>query len=183
VLCVVDGSKGIRKAVEGVFGGYVLIQRCQWNKRENVVSYLSKEQQEVFRKRLQRAYERPTYARAKEALMKVKKELSHINESAVRSLEEGLEETLTLHRLGLFEKLGTSLKTTNCIESLMALIGQMTDKVDYWRNSNQKQRWLVAALLDIEPHLNSIKGYKYLPALRVAIQRALGITTKEVVVA
>ena len=107
--------------------------------------------------------------------MKVGRELKPINESAVGSLEEGLEETLTLHRLGLFEELGKSLKTTNCIESLMALIGQKTDKVDYWKNSNQKQRWLATALLDIEPRLNRIKGYKYLPELRIAIQRELGI--------
>jgi transposase-like protein len=84
-----------------------------------------------------------SYEGAKRALQRVKKELSFVNESAVRSLEEGLEQTLTLHRLGLFEKVGKSLKTTNSIESIMALIGQKTDKVDHWRNSNQKQRcWL-----------------------------------------
>ena len=68
--------------------------------------------------------------------MRVKKELSLLNESAVRSLEEGVEQTLAPHRSGLFEKLGSSLKTSNTIESLMALIGQRTDKVDYWRSSN-----------------------------------------------
>jgi transposase-like protein len=175
LLCILDGSKGIRKAVEEVFGGYSLIQRCQWHKRENVVSYLPKDHQDRFREALQRAYESPSYKDAKEGLAKVGRELKPINESAVGSLEEGLEETLTLHRLGLFEELGKSLKTTNCIESLMALIGQKTDKVDYWKNSNQKQRWLATALLDIEPRLNKIKGYKYLPELRIAIQRELGI--------
>jgi len=90
---------------------------------------------------------------------------------------------LTLHKLGLFEKLGKTLKTTNCIESVMALIGQRTDKVDYWRNSNQKQRWLATALLDMEPRLNRIRGYKHLPGLRLAIQRELGIKAKEVVAA
>ena len=90
---------------------------------------------------------------------------------------------MTLHRLGLFEKLAKSLKTSNCIESIMALISQKTDKVDYWRNSNQKQRWLATALLDIEPRLNRIRGYKYLPELRVAIQMDLGILGKEVVAA
>ena len=180
MLWIMDGSKGIRKAVEKVFGRYVFIQRCQWHKRENVVGYLPKGKQATFRRKLQKAYEEPTYKGAKEALGKVKQELSLINESAVRSLEEGLEETLTLHRLGLFEKLGKSLKTTNCIESIMALIGQRTDKVDYWKNSNQKQRWLATALLDIEPRLNRIKGYKYLHELRVAIQRELGIKKEEV---
>lgn len=86
-------------------------------------------------------------------------------------MDEGLEETLTRHRLGLFRELGISFKTTNCIESLMALIGQKTDKVDYWRNNDQKHRWLGAALLDIEPRLRKAKGYRYLPQLRVAIQK------------
>lgn len=90
-------------------------------------------------------------------------EFSLVNESAVRSLEEQLEQTLTLHRLGLFEKLGRSLKTTNTIESVMTLIGQRTDKVDYWRNSNQKQRWLATTLLDIEPRLNRIRGIQAPP--------------------
>jgi putative transposase len=179
LLCVMDGSKGIRKAVEEVFGSSALIQRCQWHKRENVVDYLPKGRKAHFRRLLQNAYEQSTYEAAKGALMRVKKELSLINESAVRSLEEGLEETLTLHRLGLFGKLGRSLKTSNTIESLMSLIGQRTDKVDYWRNSNQKQRWLAIALLDIEPRLNRIRGYRYLPELRAAIQRELGIRANE----
>ena len=144
-----------------------------------MLSYLVKEHQETFRRKLQRAYQEPTYEKAKAALMKVKKELSLINESAVRSLEEGLEETLTLHRLGLFEKLGKSLKTSNSIESVMSLIEQRTQKVDYWKNSNQKQRWLATALLEIEPRLNRIRGYRYLPELRTAIQRELRIISKQ----
>ena len=111
---------------------------------------------------LGRPYRRPMRSllnnEAKEALKRVKEELSFINESAVKSLEEGLEETLTLHRLGLFKELGKSLRTTNCIESLMSLIGQKTDRVDWWRNSNQKQRWLAVALLDIEPRLKQSSG-------------------------
>ena len=91
-------------------------------------------------------------------MAKVGRELEPINESAVRSLEEGLEETLTLHRLGLFEELGKSLKTTNCIESLMALIGQKTDKVDYWKNSNQKQRWLATALFGYRTQVEQNQG-------------------------
>jgi len=69
--------------------------------------------------------------------------------------------------------LGISFKTTNCIESLMALIGQKTNKVDYWKNSDQKHRWLAAVLLDIEPRLRKVKGYRYLPQLRIAIQKEM----------
>jgi len=103
-----------------VFGKYALVQRCQWHKRENVVSYLPKSRQQEVRKDLQRAYEETTYDEAKARLKKIRHELSLINESAARSLDEGLEETLTLHRLGLFKELGKSLKTTNCLESIMA---------------------------------------------------------------
>jgi len=173
LLCVIDGSKGLRKAIYGVFGKRALIQRCQWHKRENVVGYLPKSMQAGMRRKLQQAYQEPTYERAREKLSKIRKELQLINQSAVNSLDEGLEETLTLHRLGLFRELGISFKTTNCIESLMALIGQKTNKVDYWKNSGQKHRWLAAALLDIEPRLRKVKGYRYLPQLRTAIQKEI----------
>lgn len=173
LLCVVDGSKGLRKAICGVFVNKVLVQRCQWHKRENVVRYLPKSMQASMRRKLQEAYQECTYEKVKERLSKIRKELQLINQSAVSSLDEGMEETLTLHRLGLFRELGISFKTTNCIESLMALVGQRTDKVDYWRNSDQKHRWLAAALLDIEPRLRKVKGYRYLPQLRAAIQREM----------
>ena len=173
LLCVIDGSKGLRSAIKKVLADKALILRCQWHKRENVVSYLPKSHQATWRKKLQQAYEKPTYEKAKAALNRLKGELKLLNESAVRSLEEGLEETLTLHRLGLFEQLGISLKTTNCIESLMSLVGQYTDKVDYWKNSSQKQRWVATALLEIEPRLRKIKGYRYLPSLRHALKQEL----------
>jgi len=173
LLCVIDGAKGLRKAVYEVFGVRALVQRCQWHKRENVVSYLPKGIQASWRRKLQEAYEEPTYERAKEKLLKIRKELQLINRSAVNSLDEGFEETLTLHRLGLFQELGISFKTTNCIESLMALIGEKTNKVDYWRNSDQKHRWLAAALLDIAPRLRRIKSYRYLPQLRKALQKEI----------
>jgi transposase-like protein len=169
LLCVLDGSKGMHKAVWSVLGSEVAIQRCQWHKRKNVLEYLPKAQQDLFRQKLQRAYEQPEYAQAKGALQRVRRELQGINESAVRSLDEGLEETLTLHRLGVFLSLGVSLKTTNCLESLLAQVGQWTDKVDRWQNSSQKQRWVASALLEIEPRLRRIRGYRYLPQLRAAL--------------
>jgi len=173
LLCIIDGSKGLRKALYDVFGSKIWVQRCQWHKRENVIGYLPKGMQGSMRRRLQEAYEEPTYEKAKEKLLKIRKELQQINRSAVNSLDEGFEEALTLQRLGLFQELGISLKTTNSMESLMALIGQKTNKVDYWRNSDQKHRWLAAALLDIEPRLRKVKGYQYLPKLRAAIQREI----------
>ena len=96
LLCVIDGAKGLRRAIQTVFGAQALVQRCQWHKRENVVRYLPKTQQAAWRRRLQQAYERPTYAEARAALGRLRQELRGLNVSAVASLDEGLEETLTL---------------------------------------------------------------------------------------
>lgn len=171
LLCVIDGAKGLPKALQTVFGRQAVVQRCQWHKRENVVRYLPKTQQATWRRRLQQAYERSTYAEAKAALLRLRQELRPVNLSAVTSLDEGVEETLTLHRLGLFGTLGRSLKTTNCLESLNAQLGQITDKVDRWHTSEQKHRWVASALLAIEPRLRRIKGYRHLPQLQAALQR------------
>ena len=94
-----------------------------------------------------------------------------INENAVASLEEGLEETLTLHKLGLFVKLGESFKTTNCIENVNRLLGTHTDRVDRWQNSNQRQRWVATAMLEIEPRLRTVKGHKFLIELRISMKK------------
>lgn len=173
LLCIIDGAKGLRKAVDKAFGNQAAVQRCQWHKRENVVRYLPAGEQTTFRRKLQTAYEQPTYAKAKAALSRVRSELTRLNASAVNSLDEGLEETLTLHRLGLFKELGRSFKTTNCLENLNALVAQRTDKVDCWRNSDQKQRWLATTLLDIEPRLRLVCGYKQMIRLRTALQMNL----------
>jgi hypothetical protein len=149
------------------------VQRCQWHKRENVVAYLPEGHRGPWRRKLQAAYQQPTYAEAKAALLRLHQELRLLNESAARSLLEGLEETLTLHRLVVFPQLGLSLKTTNCLESLNSLVAQRVGKVDRWRTSDQKQRWLAASLLDIEPRLRRIKGFRALPLLRQALRTAV----------
>jgi len=178
-LAVVDGAKGLRAGIEKVFAGKVLIQRCQWHKRENVVSYLPRSEQKRWRGKLQRAYQRPTYEEAKRDLRALRGELYERNQSAVASLDEGFEETLTLHRLGVFALVGRSLKTTNVLESVNSQAERRCGRVDHWKNSSQKQRWLAAALLDIEPRLRRLLGYRHLPLLRAAIQKDLGITTPE----
>ena len=121
LLGVIDGSKGLRKAVDTVLGAKAAVQRCQWHKRENVVGYLPSSKQAMFRRKLQAAYDRSDYGPAKAALKTVREELGLLNRSAVASLDEGLEETLTLHRLGLAKQLGRSFRTTNCIENVNAL--------------------------------------------------------------
>ncbi len=173
ILFVVDGAKGLINAVRKSFGEYAEIQRCHWHKRENIVSYLPKGKKDEYRMKLNAAYEKPTYDEAKEELKRIRSDLKPINESAARSIDEGFEETLTLHRLGLFGKLGVSFKTANCIESVMSMVERKTNKVTYWKNSSQKIRWVATSLLDIEPRLRTVKGYKHLPMLRVALQNKI----------
>lgn len=175
ILVVIDGAKGLRVAVRKAFQKRSVVQRCMWHKRENVVSYLPKREQPSWRRRLQRAMDRPTYTEALSELEALHAELEEINQSAAASLREGLDELLTLHRLGLFAQLGRSFKTTNCLENVNSLVEERCEKVDYWKNSNQRQRWLATALVDTEPRLRRVMGMRHLPALRKALQRELKI--------
>jgi transposase-like protein len=160
-------------------GENALIARCQWHKRENVLKYLAKEKRDIFRRKLQSAYEQTSYELAKKALGAIRQELRLINESAVNSLDEGLEETLTLHRLGMFEKLGKSFKTTNCIENVNKSLELYTGRVTRWQNSDQRRRWVATALLEIEPRLNCVMGYEHLKDLRLVMKRFIARRKQE----
>jgi transposase-like protein len=175
ILVVSDGSKAIKKAIKEVFGQYHLHQRCQWHKREDIESYLSSEEEVIYRKKLQRAYREPEYDKAKEKLLNIRDELKQINISAARSLEEGLEETLTLHKLGLIEEFGASLGTTNCIESLNSQLGRYIRKVTKWQNSGQIFRWVACGLLESERRMKKIRNHKQLKKLREKIMLTLKI--------
>ena len=180
LLVVLDGSKGLRSAVTKALKGYVRVHRCQWHKRENVVSYLPEAERPRIRRKLQKAYDCDTYEEAKAALESLKPELKLMNQSAVTSLEEGLEETLTLHRLGMLPFLKRSFRTTNCIEALNSMTGELTRKVRRWNNSPQRHRWVAAALLDIEPRLRRVSGYKHLPLLRQALNKDLNLDNEQI---
>jgi transposase-like protein len=173
LLCVVDGAKGLFKAVREVFGEYAEVQRCQWHKRENVVSYLPEKDQSTYRRRLQQAYQKSSYEEAKSSLMEILAELERVNRSAANSLMEGMEETLTLHRLGLFEQLGKSLKTTNCIENLNSQLGKYIRRVKRWMDSDQRQRWVAMAMLEIEAKMRRIDHPEHLALLREALHQSI----------
>lgn len=175
LLVILDGAKGLYKAVMSVLQGYACVQRCQYHKRKNVESYLPKSAQDRIRRKMEAAYGKPTHEEAENALEALKPGLKLMNQSALTSLEEGLDETLTLHRLGLMPMLKDSFRTTNCIENVNSLIAQLTHNVRRWTNSSQRHRWAATALLDIQPRLQRVNGHKHLPMLRQAIQAELGI--------
>jgi transposase-like protein len=179
ILALVDGSKGLRKAIDETFGKYALVQRCQWHKRENVLSYLSQEHQEQYRGKLQRAYSEPDYKTASSKLKEIITELMKINRSAARSLEEGLEETLTIHRLGLVEQLGRSFTTTNLIENLNSQLKKYLGRVKRWMNSEMRSRWMAVALLQIEKRMRKVNNYEKLHLLRTSLKTELKIKQKK----
>ena len=143
---------------------------------KNVVSYLPKTDQKTWRTRLQRAYQETTYEAAKERLTSLHAELQQVNRKAARSLQEGLEDTLTLHRLGLFDELGKSLKTTNCIESLMGDVEEYeeyTRDVKRWHHSPQLHQWMALAVLEAENGFRRLDGYEDLPRLQAALKETI----------
>ena len=180
LLCVLDGAKGLSKAVKETFGQHCIIQRCQWHKRENVVSYLSENDAEFYRQKLQSAYREPTYEEAKSKLIEIENQLSKINRSAARSLHEGFEETLTIHKLGLAVEFGKSLTTTNSIENVNSKLARYLRKIKHWKSPDMLGRWIAMALIETETRLRRIHNYKKLHLLRKAIKTELKLNQSKV---
>ena len=159
LLIIIDGAKGITKGVRQVFGDTALIQRCQWHKRENVAGKTrNKAAAEQVRTRMNEAYAAPTYAQAKRALHTLEQDLEAEGHTrAAASLREGLEETLTLHRLDVQAPLRDSLRTTNIIESVNSLIAHHARNVKRWSNTDQRHRWMASICMVIEPQLTPIR--------------------------
>ena len=169
LLAVIDGAKGLRKAVDQTFGEKAVIQRCTWHKRENVVSYLKEKDQKYFRGKLQHAYSQPDYHLAKEELLKTGQELKKISISAYNSLMEGFEETLALQKLGLHD-FSRSFGTTNCIESLNSQIQKYTRKVKHWQTADQRLRWVAMAIMNAELRMNKVSNSKDLKKMTTKIK-------------
>ena len=169
LLVVIDGAKGLRKAVDQTFGEKAVIQRCTWHKRENVVSYLKEKDQKYFRGKLQHAYSQPDYHLAKEELLKTGQELKKISISAYNSLMEGFEETLALQKLGL-HYFSRSFGTTNCIESLNSQIQKYTRKVKHWQTADQRLRWVAMAIMNAELRMNKVSNSKDLKKMTTKIK-------------
>jgi transposase-like protein len=170
-LFVLDGAKALRKAVKKVFGEDTEIQRCQLHKRRNIKSYLPPEHQEAVDRRIRAAYAMGSYEEAKKSLKLTISYLERLNPSAARSLEEGLEETLTLHRLRVPDLLRKSLSSTNLIESPFSTTKDVCRRVKRWRSGEHVQRWAAALLLEAEKRFRRIKGYRELPILSAALDR------------
>ena len=172
-LNLIDGAKALRAGVRKHCGDNSPILRCQLHKRRNIVGHFSEEDQPGWDRRLANAYDLRSYREAKAALLRIQDELKHINPSAARSLEEGMEETLTLQRLKVPVELWKTLSSTNVIESAFSIVRVVCRNVKRWRPGNQIERWVGSGLLVAEKQFRRIDGYRALPGLLAALEADL----------
>ncbi len=171
MLAVVDGSKALRAGLRRYTGDRGLVQRCQLHKRRNVCGHFVDEKAAHWNRKLTQAYDLPDYASAKKALERIQRELTDTNPSAARSLAEGLEETLTLHRLNTPPELRRTLHSTNPIESAFSIVRVACRTVKRWRPGDHLERWVGSGLVVAERQFRRIVGYRALPALIAVCDR------------
>lgn len=170
-LFVIDGGKAIRAAVLSTFGTYAVIHRCREHKRRNVLDHLPQTERMFVSRKLNKAWSEPDAKRAEAQLRALAKHLETKHPGAAASLLEGLEETLTVTRLGLNGSLLDTFKSTNPIESMNSIARDVTGNVKRWKNGKMVVRWMAAGLLDAEKRFRRVKGYRDMPMLRVALRR------------
>jgi len=164
-LYVLDGGKALSAAVKKYAGEAAPVQRCEVHKRRNVLDHLTEEQKPMVAKKLNAAYALEDYAAAKLALTQLHRELMDLNPSAARSLGEGLEETLTVHRLKIPPQLRKTLACTNVIESAFSIVDRVCRNVKRWHDGDQRERWVGSGLLVAEKQFRRVQGHKQIPNL------------------
>src|SRR6476646_243232 len=164
-LYVLDGGKALTTAVKKHAGESAAIQRCQVHKRRNVLDHLTDEQKPGVAKKLNAAYALEDYGAAKQALNALHRELMDLNPSAARSLGEGLEETLTVHRLHVPPQLRKTLASTNVIESAFSIVERVCSNVKRWHPGDQRERWVGSGLLVAEKQFRRVQGHKQISIL------------------
>jgi len=169
-LYVLDGGKALHAAVRKYAGDSMPIQRCQVHKRRNVLDHLPDEHKAAVARKLNAAYALEDYAAAKQALDGLHHELMHLNPSAARSLGEGLEETLTVHRLHVPRQLRLTFASTNVIESAFAIVEKVCLNVKRWHGGDQRERWVGSGLLVAQKQFRRIKGCKQIPTFLTDLQ-------------
>ena len=168
-LFVIDGGKGIRKAIREVFGAWALVQRCQEHKRRNVLDHLPKGKRARVSKALRDAWKSESEAEARRLLRQLAKDLEPTHPGAAASLREGLDETLTVLSLGVKGSLARTLVSTNPIENLQGLLKQVVRNVKRWRGGSMALRWAVTGLMEAEKRFRRVKGYREMPQLLAAL--------------
>jgi transposase-like protein len=173
ILVVIDGGKGLRSAVNSAFGRLALVQRCQLHKRRNVIDHLPDHMHSFVAKKMERAYKMRDFGAAKRSLQDLAKTLDAQHPGAAASLREGLEETLTVVRLGLSPSLQRTLRSTNTIESMISIGRTTMRNVKRWRDAKMIERWTAAGMLEAEKRFYRAQGYRDIPVLQAALRSCL----------
>lgn len=177
MLFVIDGSKALAKAIRAKFGTRALIQRCQVHKKRNVEDHLPECMRRNAGRTISAAYQSGDATRAKRMLEGLARQLERKHPSAAASLREGLDETLTVMRFDLPERLARTLSTTNPIEFLNGRIRKTTHNVATWKSGEMVLRWLAVALAEASKTFRKLRGHAGMPKL-VAALRAHDATLK-----
>jgi putative transposase len=172
-LFVLDGSKALHAAVTRVWGRNAVIQRCQVHKRRNGKAHVPEKHGPELERRLSEAYHATAYATAVTSLEATARWLERLNADAASSLREGLEETLTVVKLGVAGALRRTLATTNPIESALSVTRRVTSRVTRWRDGDMRRRWCVAGLLRAESKFRRVKGHRAMPSLIKALDASV----------
>jgi transposase-like protein len=184
VLCVIDGGKGIRKALEDVLGDLVVVQRCQLHKLRNLQSHLPKSRQAYVLGTMREAYRTTQVPLARKRLQVLVAWLERSGyDEAAGSLREGLEETLTVLKLELPDSLRRSLATTNAVENLMGSIRRVSRNVKRWKNPEMIRRWTALGVVTAQKGFRRIKGYREMSALHRALRSIPDSVDKATIVA
>ncbi len=170
-LFVIDGGKAIRAAITATFGKHGIIQRCRAHKRRNVLDHLPQSERAFIGRKLDQAWKEPNAERAGAQLRALAKHLEVKHPGAAASLLEGLEETLTVTRLGLSPSLLRTFKSTNPVESMISVGRTVARNVKRWRNGKMVLRWTAAGLLEAEKQFRRVNGYREMPLLRRALKQ------------
>jgi transposase-like protein len=176
ILFAIDGAKALRKAIRTVFGDRAPVQRCVRHKERNVLEHLAERDRPTVKRRLRRAWKLDDHDKALADLQLLAGELDRSHPGAASSLREGLEETLTLTRLGITGKLKATLESTNPCESMIECVRRSSRNVKRWQNGDMALRWTAAGMLEAEQQFRRIIGYKDLAKLAIAIERELADT-------
>jgi putative transposase len=172
-LYILDGGKALHAAVRRHAGEAAFLQRCQVHKKRNVVDHLPDEHKAEVKKKLQNAYAMVDYTDAKRALERLHRELMELNPSAARSLEEGMEETLTVHKLRVPDQLRRTLCCTNVIESAFSIVETVCRNVKRWQAGDQIERWVGSGLLVAERQFRKVIGHRQIPLLLSSMANAV----------
>ena len=170
LLIVIDGAKALHKAVVEVFGAQALIQRCREHKKRNVTDALPERLRASVRGAMNQAYATRDAKRARRLLDNLARRLEHQHPGAAASLREGLDETLTVMRLGLPEALERVLSSTNLIENLFSRVREIGRRVRRWQSGTMVLRWTAAGVLEAERGFRKLAGYRAMPALVSALR-------------